>query len=180
MAARIIGLGQQLAGDDGVGLAVVRKLRETAAAMDLVEVLEPSQLVTLLTDGANPVVLVDAVLDEGAAGRVLRIDGRELNHIHSQHLISTHGMGIVEAIELARIAHPDRVAQRIFIVGITIQRATRGGSVLSKAVADAVPEAAAAALEMAKTANYRAKTANYREGPPQPAPLLLSLPERED
>jgi hydrogenase maturation protease len=152
MAARIIGVGQQLAGDDGVGLAVVRKLRETAAAMDLVEALEPSQLVTLLTDGANPVVLVDAVLDEGAAGRVLLIDGQRPDpHPHSRHLLSTHGLGVMEAIELARIAHPDRVAQRIFIVGITIQRASRCGSLLSTAVADAVPHAAARALEMAKT-----------------------------
>src|SRR5271155_1534546 len=120
-----------------------------AAAMDLVEALEPSQLITLLIDGANPVVLVDAVLDEGVAGRVLLIDGQRPDP-HSRHLLSTHGLGVMEAIELARIAHPDRVAQRIFIVGITIQRASCGGDVLSAAVADAVPVAAARALEMAK------------------------------
>jgi hypothetical protein len=57
----------------------------------------------------------------------------------------------MEAIELARIAHPEEVSQEIFIVGITIQSAGRGGSVLSAAVADAVPPAAARALEIAKT-----------------------------
>ena len=33
MAARIIGVGQQWAGDDGVGLAVIRRLRTTPSPL---------------------------------------------------------------------------------------------------------------------------------------------------
>jgi hydrogenase maturation protease len=150
LAGRIIGVGQQWAGDDGVGIAVIRRLREMSVlSIDLVEAPDPTQLVTLLTDGANPVVIVDAVLDEGPAGRVL-VDPQRPDPL-SEHLLSTHGLGVMEAIELARIAHPEEVSQEIFIVGITIQSAGRGGSVLSAAVADAVPPAAARALEIAKT-----------------------------
>jgi hydrogenase maturation protease len=151
LAARIIGVGQQWAGDDGVGIAVIRKLREMGvASLNLVEAAEPTQLITLLTDGADPVVLVDAVLDEGPAGRVLLIDAQRQDP-HSRHLLSTHGVGVTEAIELARIAHPDRFAQRIFIVGITIQSAGRSSRDLSPAVADAVPRAAARVSELAKS-----------------------------
>jgi len=120
------------------------------ASIDLVEAADPTQLVSLLTDGADPVVIIDAVLDQGPAGRVLLIDaGSDTN---STHLLSTHGLGVMEAIELARIAHPKEVAQRIFIVGITIQSANRGGTGLSPAVAAALPIAAAQALKLAESA----------------------------
>jgi hydrogenase maturation protease len=150
LTARIIGVGQQWAGDYGVGIAVLRKLREMGvASLDLVEAADPTQLIALLTDGADPVVIVDALLDEGPAGRVLLIDAQRQDP-HTQHLLSTHGLGVMAAIELARIAHPDRLAQRILIVGVTIQSAGRGSRDLSPAIADAVSRAAAQALELAE------------------------------
>ncbi|MGO9063004.1 MAG: hydrogenase maturation protease [Candidatus Binataceae bacterium] len=148
MAARIVGMGQAWAGDDGVGIAVIARLKQAAVPVDLVEAAEPAQLITLLTDGADPVVLVDAIIDDGPAGRVLLVDAQTPDQ-NASHLLSTHGLGVMEAIELAHIAHPDRVARRIFIVGITIQSATRGDEGLSGAVEGAVPLAAARALELA-------------------------------
>ena len=149
LAARIIGVGQAWAGDDGVGIAVIARLKHSAAPIDLVEAAEPTQLITLLTDGADPVVLVDAIIDDGPAGRVLLMDAQTPDR-NSERLLSTHGLGVMEAIELARIAHPERIARRIFIVGITIQSALRGGGGLSGAVESAVPLAAARALELAQ------------------------------
>ena len=107
--------------------------KQRHASIDLVEATDPTQLITMLTDGAEPVIIIDAVLDQGPAGRVFLIDAG--SDSTSTHLLSTHGLGVMEAIELARIAHPTEVAQRIFIVGITIQSANRGGSGLSPAVA---------------------------------------------
>ncbi|HEV3114278.1 MAG TPA: hydrogenase maturation protease [Candidatus Binataceae bacterium] len=149
MAARIIGIGQQWAGDDGVGLAVIHKLREFDGQVDLVELDEPTRLIDLLADGADPVVLVDAVLDDGPAGRVLLIDSQTPSG-HCQHLLSTHGVGVMEAIELARITHPDDVAGRIFIVGVTVQETSRRGRGLSAAVEAAVQHGAEEALKLAR------------------------------
>ncbi|SRR5581483_8621856 len=148
MAARVIGIGREWSGDDGVGIAVVRMLRELDARCDLVELEEPSRLIELLTGGADPVVLVDAVLDQGPPGRVLLI-GSEARGAHSDHPLSTHGVGVMEAIELARIAHPEQAAKRIFIVGITIRETSGQGQGLSAAVEAAVAQAAAQALRLA-------------------------------
>ncbi len=149
MAARIIGVGQEWAGDDGVGIAVVRKLREAGSEFDLVELDEPSRLIDLLTDGADPVVLIDALLDDGPPGRVLRIDEPQRNPL-AWHLLSTHGVSVIDAIELARIAHPDRVARRIFIVGVTIQEVSRHGNGLSAEVQASVARTAAQAYALAQ------------------------------
>lgn len=154
LAARIVGIGQEWAGDDSVGIAVIATLKQSAAAVDLVVAAEPTQLINLLTDGADPVILVDAVImdahiDDRPAGRVLVMDARTPDQ-NSTGARSTHGLGVIDAIGLARIAYPDRVAERIFIVGITIQSAVRGGNCLSPAVESAVPVAAARALELAE------------------------------
>ncbi len=150
MGARIIGVGQQWAGDDSAGLAVIRHLRQLECQSNLVEIEDPSRLIELLTDGADPVVIVDAVVDDGAGGRVLMIDARR-HGSNSAHLLSTHGIDVMQAIELARIAHPDCVSQRIFVLGITIVQATRNGGNLSEAVRAAVARAAAQAIELCRT-----------------------------
>jgi hydrogenase maturation protease len=145
LAARIIGVGNEWAGDDAVGIAVVRKVREFNGQVDLAEVNEPTQLIELLTGGADPVILIDALLDDGPAGRVVLIDPGRHNPL-SKHLLSTHGVGVMEAVELARIAHSDRIARRILIIGITVQRTSSHGRGLSAEVEAAVSGAARQAL----------------------------------
>jgi hydrogenase maturation protease len=148
LTARIVGIGQEWAGDDGVGIAVIAWLRRARAPVDLVETAEPTQLINLVIDGADPVVLVDAIIDDGTAGRVMLLDAHRAGR-YTTRLLSTHGIGVMEAIELARIVHPDRLAKRICIVGITVQSTGRAGRGLSAAVENAVPRAAAHALKFA-------------------------------
>lgn len=150
MAARIIGVGQEWAGDDGVGIAVVRRLREAGSEFDLIELDEPARLIDLLTDGADPVVLIDALLDDGPPGRVLLIDEPQRDPL-AGHLLSTHGVSVTDAVELARIAHPDRVARKIFILAITVQQVSRRGNGLSAEVQASVARAATQALRLARS-----------------------------
>jgi hydrogenase maturation protease len=149
LAARIIGIGQPMAGDDGVGIAVADFIgsRTDCADIEVVRIAEPSRLVSMLTDGADPVILIDAVLDAGKVGRVVVLDpqGRP-----KAKLLSTHGVGVREAIALARTLEPQQVASRIAIVGVTIGRVRRSGEKLSDEIAAAVPKAAEQALKLAR------------------------------
>lgn len=139
-----------MAGDDGVGIAIADYINRSAdtAEVEVVLLAEPSRLVPLLTDGADPVVLIDAVLDGGAPGRirVLKSDKQQ----SKTRLLSTHGVSVRDAIALARTIDPEHVAKRIAIVGVTITRAGRKGEKLSPKVAAAIPQAAAMALTLAR------------------------------
>lgn len=150
MAARIIGVGQAMAGDDGVGIAVARRIRQMRppAAIEVVEVAEPSALLPLLTDSASLVVLIDALVDGGTPGRILRLGSGA--GARRGHLLSSHGVGVLEAIELARSLDPENLAQRIEIIGVTIARPARYGEELSPGVARAVERAAAEAIKLAR------------------------------
>lgn len=140
MRARVIGLGQAAAGDDGVGAAVVAELgrRELPAGTELCRLSDPSALVAWLeTDGL--VILVDAVL-EAPAGRVLELTPDDLAAC-APGRVSSHGIGVSQAIELAGVLHDVAGSPTIRIVAVTIDRPTHYRHGLSAEVAAAVPVA---------------------------------------
>jgi len=147
--ARIIGVGNPMAGDDGVGIEVVRAIARIGAGdeIDLCEFADPSRLIELLVDGADPIIIVDALLDSHSPARVMRISQSSSK---DARILSTHGLGILEAIELARATYPDRIARQIEIVAVAVSGANRTGAALSPEVAAAVPQAAQEALRLVR------------------------------
>ncbi|MEZ0227486.1 MAG: hydrogenase maturation protease, partial [Planctomycetota bacterium] len=113
--ALVLGVGAPV-GDDAVGLEVVRELvrRGLPAGVEAREVVEPSQLVTLIVE-AERVVIVDAVLDGSPPGTVTRIP---LDALASVRSLSTHGVSVFDALELARVLAPRE--RRIDVIGVTI------------------------------------------------------------
>ena len=138
MRARVIALGQAMAGDDGVALVILERLRERGVpeGVELLHAGDDFALVPLLETPA-PVVIVDAVL-HAPHGRVLELTPEDLAR-HGGRPLSTHGVGVCQAIELARVLMPERTASSIRIVAVTIRRPRRYTPRLSPAVAAAVP-----------------------------------------
>lgn len=148
MGARVIGLGQAAAGDDGVGLAILDRLRAMGvpAGTTLFEAAEATGLIPLLETG-DAVVLVDAVVGHGTVGEVLELDEQMLNaRPEGPRPLSTHGVDVGQAIALARVLSPGAISPRICLVGVTIARPLCYAHGLSPAVEAAVPRAARAVL----------------------------------
>jgi hydrogenase maturation protease len=140
----VIGLGQRAAGDDAVGLAVLEHLRQVGAppGIELVEAAEATALIELLQT-RRPVVVVDAVLDRRRPGDVVELAEEELAALAEEpRVTSTHGVGVAQAIQLARALGPGGVSPHITIVGVTIAQPQRYTTGLSEAVRRAVPIAA--------------------------------------
>ena len=96
----VIGVGNALRGDDGAGIAVVRRLR----AQPGVQILEQSGEATALLGalrGAEVAIVVDAAAGT-RPGRVRRLDASAEPLPHGLFACSTHGFGVAEGIELAR------------------------------------------------------------------------------
>jgi len=95
----IIGYGNRERGDDGAGVLVAEQLRElgiptkihTADALALIE----------LWGGVEEVTLIDAVVTGAPAGTVHKWDVDQMLGAEASHA-SSHGMGLVQAIGLAR------------------------------------------------------------------------------
>ncbi len=144
---RVIGIGQDAAGDDGVGLAVVRALRTRGVppGVELLEVPEPTALIGLLETPAI-VILVDAIAG-AEPGHVLTLAPEEVEAVALRPL-STHGVGVLQAIAIARTLAGAAVSPRIRIVGVGILPPVAYRQALSPAVRAAVPRAAAAILAL--------------------------------
>lgn len=138
---RIIALGQGLAGDDGVGLAVIQALRRGGIprAVELLPIGDPSRLFSHL-ETAEPVVLVDAALGD-PPGRVVEAGLDDLLEVGCRPL-SSHGFGLRETLALLRSLAPERIAPSIRLVLICIDRPARPAIGLSPPVAAAVEVAA--------------------------------------
>jgi hydrogenase maturation protease len=99
----VLGIGNPDRGDDGVGRRAARLLRRMAP--DDVEVAEQDGEATALMtrlDGATAAYLIDACASGAPAGTVHRFDVSAAPLPQNLFGLSTHGLGLAEAIELAR------------------------------------------------------------------------------
>lgn len=117
MTACIVGVGNELRGDDGVGLEVARLLEGTLPPD--VRVLEcEGEPVSLLNswEGCDVAYVVDATQSAHEAGTVRRLLAHEGPLPPELQRASTHLLGVAEAIELARAL--GRLPARTIVYGI--------------------------------------------------------------
>lgn len=147
LCARVIGLGQPAAGDDGVGFEVVAYLRRhgVPAGVELMTIPEPSELIPLLLAGPVPMVLVDAVLAD-PPGSVLDLTFDQLAR-QAPRPVSSHGLDLGGVVELAQALGGGEIASLIRVVAVSIARPRGLNYGLSPEVAAAVPVASARVLE---------------------------------
>lgn len=150
MTSVVIGVGNSYRRDDGVGPAVAERIDRLGLPGVRVVVTdgEPSRLLDAWT-GTDVAVVVDAaVLREPTPGRIHRLPVGSLPGTTTTS--SSHGLGIPEAVELARAL--DRLPGRL--VFYTVEVADTGyGTGLSTAVAASVPSVTEAVLHELATSH---------------------------
>ena len=134
----IIGLGNEYRRDDAVGLVVARRLRE--AAPESVRVLEESGEGAALIEswqGADAVILIDAVHSGAKPGTIHRFDAHAQPIAKKFFRFSTHAFGLAEAVELARAL--GRLPPRLIVYGVE-GKSFEAGVGLSPEVEEAAQE----------------------------------------
>ncbi|MGJ0535602.1 MAG: hydrogenase maturation protease [Methylocystis sp.] len=103
-APRIIVLciGNPDRGDDAAGRAVARALRALLADSEIIEEEGEATRVLARLDGADAAYIVDACVCGAEPGEVRRFDASAGPLPRAAFGASTHGFGLVEALELAR------------------------------------------------------------------------------
>lgn len=148
----ILGLGNTVLTDDGVGIYTARSIASQAKA-EGIEVrtaeLAGFALLDLLT-GFDVAIVIDAVrLPDVAPGTVVPVDAATMPP--SLHLIAGHQVDLPTALALGREigAH---VPQKVTVIGIQIEDDVTFSEEPTAAVARAIPEAGALALTLARSA----------------------------
>jgi len=126
----VIGIGNELRGDDIAGLEVARRVRDRTR--DGIEVCElrddPTELLDLWL-GRDAVVLVDTMRSGASPGTILRLDASHepLPERQRRGTSSTHAAGLADTIELARAL--DRLPARVIVYAVEGRRFDTGTDV---------------------------------------------------
>lgn len=134
----VIGLGNTLRGDDGVGVIVARHLaqKDLPAGIEVIEgAMAGLDLLWSLQENQR-LILVDAARMGAEPGEVRVLSGQELGAVSGVRFSSTHGFGVSEVLTLARSLG---IEAEVTVVGIEpYDTNLREG--LSESVARRLPE----------------------------------------
>lgn len=115
----IVGLGNTLAGDDGVGIAVVERLRAAGLPPDTrAEVGGTDSLcLTEIWKGERKIWFVDAVIGGKPPGTVHRLGHRQLLEAPQKHR-GAHQLSLAENLRWLLLARRDLTAVRFRLWGV--------------------------------------------------------------
>jgi hydrogenase maturation protease len=113
----ILGLGNLLCGDDGLGALAAQRIAGTRLVPDGVKVLDGGTLGLALLpylEDAERAILVDAIQADAPPGTLVRLEGEEVGPAVAARL-SVHQVGVSDLIEAAR--WHDRVPPTLVLLG---------------------------------------------------------------
>ena len=137
----VIGLGNPILTDDGVGIKVAQALRDELGSNNSIEIKElyagGIRLIDAMT-GYEKAVIVDAmVTGKRSPGTICSVSGTELES--ARNIASTHDINFSTALEMGRMLG-FQMPGDIKIFGIEAEEVERFGETLTDDVARAVPQ----------------------------------------
>ena len=151
MKTIVVGLGNPILGDDGVGWCVAEEVKKHIDPTMPVKVecfsLGGISLMEQLI-GYQRAILVDACFFDDAPGSVIVSKLDDLPDLSAFHMTSVHDMSLQNAMKLGRSLGA-QLPDIVNVVGISARRVHEFGEELSPPVAAAVPKAVQYVLELA-------------------------------
>lgn len=104
MAKFVVGIGNVLLKDEGIGCHVVRALEEVN--LSDVEVIDGGTCLDVLqlSRNADKLIIVDAVKGGGMPGQIYRFHVEDVN-LEKKALLSLHDMSLVDTLKLMQLWH---------------------------------------------------------------------------
>jgi len=133
----VVGLGNELLGDDAIGLIATQAIRKECAELaDFVECnLHGLALLDVLTDYGHAIIIDAIHTGRHKPGTILRFSPDDLRSIPSS---SPHYASLAEVISIARRLELD-FPEEIVILAVEIEGPPEIGGQLSKEVANSIP-----------------------------------------
>lgn len=148
MSTVVLGIGNTLLSDEGVGVHVIRELLQRGVGKDDVTLVDGGTLSFTLAatiEEADNLVVVDASELKSAPGTVKTFVGEDMDRFLSGTRSSVHEVGLMDLLTIARLA--DRLPPNRALVGIQPANIDWGEQPTT-AVAAAIPAACDAVTQL--------------------------------
>jgi len=135
----VLGVGNPILSDDGVGIHIARKLKEMRLSGVTVEELAASGLELLdMVVGYDEVIIIDAIqTKDGRPGDFYELEEKDFEK--SIHGSSPHGINIATALALGRKIVPEKMPKRVTFVAVEADDVVNVSERLTEKVQNAVP-----------------------------------------
>jgi len=146
MRTVVLGVGNPILSDDGVGIHVARQLKRIVNDPNVTvdEALTGGMNLLDMIIGYDKAILIDAVkLKEGEAGDIERFSIEDFDTVACRN---PHDASLSAAVRYAKKMGENRIPNEIVIIGVKVKDSISFGEELSPKVAEAVPRAVEMAL----------------------------------
>ncbi|MFH1327949.1 MAG: hydrogenase maturation protease [Candidatus Bathyarchaeota archaeon] len=148
----LIGLGNPILGDDGIGIYVAQLVRKNLPKFQSIDIKEVSIGGLRIIDellGYDRAILVDATTAESEEiGKICKLKPEEFNS--TLHLSTSHDLNFTTALELGKKYAPDKMPKEIVIYGIKVNEVSTFSDRLNPRVQKAGAKAAKIILKELK------------------------------
>jgi hydrogenase maturation protease len=148
----VAGFGNDLAGDDGVGAAVVEHLRSQPVGVRAESCATDSLTLPGLWRGEREIWIVDAVIRRSAPGTIHRMEHDEVLSLPQRHA-TVHHLSLPESLRWIHHAYPEMRRVRYRLWGVEPADITLGEG-LSEPVESAVPRVSGEIQSLCSTMTF--------------------------
>ena len=125
-ALLVLGLGNVLCADDGLGVAAVAELARRYELGPAVRVVDGGTLglsLLGLFDGIDDAILIDAILADAAPGSLVQLEGEAVGPAARERL-SVHQVGVADLLDALRLM--GNAPERLSLIGLVPARVELG------------------------------------------------------
>lgn len=159
----VLGVGNTVMQDDGVGVKVARALRENYDLPDNVCVVDGGVAGFAWLEeirSARYLLIIDAMHGDGPPAAMYRVSPDQLAS-RTGPTISPHELGVTELLAMAELLGP---LPKTLIIGVQPAVTSQPGLELSAALRDAVPRVVAAVVEELRSLGLKVTTLRDKAG----------------
>ncbi len=127
MSILVLGLGNILLSDEGIGVRIIEALEAAHELPDEVDVLDGGTAGMELLDMVaerDCLIVADAVNASGPAGRVIRLEDDDIRMIFETSRYSPHQLGLSDLLAALRLI--GKAPRRVVVIGVVPQELSVG------------------------------------------------------
>ena len=141
MKTLILGIGNTILGDDGVGVHTVHELEKLIddASIDIMDTNTDSLNMLDFLPGYDRLIVVDAIITlNGKVGEIYRLKPEDV-YKPSAAIISPHHANIITTLEMGRVLFPGEIPEDVTIYAVCATDVTEVSEDMTDKVQAAVP-----------------------------------------
>ena len=138
MNTLILGIGNPILTDDGIGIKIARKLKEENHELEVVEASEAAMALLELIGGCDKLILIDSIkTEQGKLGELHKLELEDLKP--AMGFSSSHGLDIATAFKLGeRLGY--RMPKSISIYAVEVKDNTTFGEKCTEELEKKIPQ----------------------------------------